>query len=309
MASLEAELYSESIRHFSKIIDGRRGLIFNTPPDFLADCFLHRSIAYQASHKIVDAIADCNKTLTLNPHSTKALSLRASIYESVCCFSESLLDLQQLKMIYEAFYRYRLVASQSSIFSIASSPPFSDTDLSSINARISSIRQKLSRSGSEASMDCYTILDLPRVNGTKANRFCSIEDVERAYILTSLKHRPDKAALFLERSYENIHIAENDLRDLDTVKEEAKACAIRLSRLIHRAYTKLLSDIADEAELRTVYNTFTDQKREDSIVYNLAHVRRIQRKRIYQETVKKYWTSDIKHNYHESDAARSEMGR
>lgn len=236
LAALEAGLYSESVRHFSKIIDGQKG----TPPGFIADCYLHRAIAYQAIGRVVDAIADCNRNLALNPRCTKALSVRASLHEMVKSFSECLLDLQQLKMIYEASLRYKTMAPESAQWDIRqwnSSDINISGGLDYINSKIMATRRRLCHG--TCLLDARTILDMPEN--------CSMEDVEKAYLLLSLKHSPDKAALFVDNCLRLVQ--QDGCRDMETVKEEAKASALRLSKLIHKAYTKLLSAISeDEAE-------------------------------------------------------------
>lgn len=231
-AALEAGLYAESVRHFTKIIENPR----STPPGFIEDCYLHRAIAYQATGRVVDAIADCNRTLALNPRCTKALSVRASLHEMVKSFSECLLDLQQLKMIYEASLRRQQVTVDSPAFRRSSGGQDMSHvtimgSLDYINSKIMATRRRLcSRT---CSLAARTILDLPQ--------HCSMEDVEKAYLLLSLKHSPDKAALFVENC-----AYQDRSRDMKTVKEEARASALRLSQLIHRAYTKLLSVISEE---------------------------------------------------------------
>ncbi|KAH7437196.1 hypothetical protein KP509_05G060400 [Ceratopteris richardii] len=231
-AALEAGLYTESVRHFTMIIDNSK----STPPAFLEDCYLHRAIAYQASGRVVDAIADCNRTLALNPRCTKALSVRASLHEMVESFTECLLDLQQLKMIYEAALRRH----QASIDWVSSRQSSGNQDLSDvsisgsldyINSKIIATRSRLS--SKTCSLAARTVLDVPM--------HCTMEDVEKAYLLLSLKHSPEQASLFVENC-----AYQDRSRDLKTVKEEAKASALRLSHLIQRAYTKLLSAISEE---------------------------------------------------------------
>eukprot|EP00250_Pteridium_aquilinum_P001988 c12201_g1_i1 orf=1-1488(-) len=230
LAALEAGLYAESVRHFSKIIDGRKG----SPQHFIADCYLHRAIAYQATGRVVDAIADCNRNLALNPYCTKALSVRASLFEMVRCFSECLLDLRQLKMIYEASLRYQMLPEPRA-WTIRQQYA-SDVDLAGgldyINSKIAATQQKLSGA---CSLDAHAILDMPRS--------CTMDDVKRAYLVLSLKHRPDTATHFIDRCE-----LVDDNRDMTTLREEVYASAHRLSQLIHKAYTKILSCIAEEKE-------------------------------------------------------------
>ena len=92
-------------------------------------------------------------------------------------------------------------------------------------------------------LDARTILDMPE--------HCTMEDVEKAYLLISLKHSPDKASLFLDACLQDGYC-----RDLEIAREEAKASAVRLSKLIHKAYTKLLSTISEEIieEQTELYN-------------------------------------------------------
>ncbi|MCO5569240.1 hypothetical protein L7F22_022951 [Adiantum nelumboides] len=231
MAALEASLYAESVRHFSKIIDGRKG----SPRRFIADCYLHRAIAYQAIGRVADAIADCNRALALKPNCTKALSVRSSLYEMVKCYSECLLDLQQLKMIYEAALRYQMLPEPRA-WTIRQQLD-SDVDLAGgldyIHSKITATRQRLSGS---CSLDAHAILDMPKN--------CTMDDVKRAYTVLSLKHRPDMATNFIDKC----ELVDDD-RNMETVREEVWASAHRLSQLIHKAYTKVLSSIAEEKEI------------------------------------------------------------
>ncbi|KAI3678393.1 hypothetical protein L6452_37683 [Arctium lappa] len=82
MAAAEAGLYSEAIRHFSKIVDGRRGC---SPQVFLAECYMHRAAAYKSSGRITEAIVDYNRTLALDSSCIEALNTRASLFETIHC--------------------------------------------------------------------------------------------------------------------------------------------------------------------------------------------------------------------------------
>jgi hypothetical protein len=273
MAALEAGLYTESARHFSKIIDHARAR--GTPQGFVADCLLHRAIAYQATARVVDAIADCNRSLALAPHCTKALSVRASLFEMVRCFSECLLDLRQLKMIYEAaLRRQRMMMNHHRTNPIPNPNPNPNANanpnanpnasagyavlhhsyvdlvggLEYVNSKIMATRHRLS--GAARLLDAHAILELP-LN-------CSREDVERAYLLVSLKNRSaEKGDHFVDR-YEYTDDGAGagggggggggGEIDMEGVKEEAMASASRLTQLIYKAYIKLLSAIAEEEE-------------------------------------------------------------
>ncbi|GFY98670.1 tetratricopeptide repeat (TPR)-like superfamily protein [Actinidia rufa] len=103
IAALDAGLYSEAIRHFSKIVDGRRG----APQAFLAECYMYRATAYRSAGRIAESIADCNRTLALDPTSIEALSTRASLFETIRCLPDSLHDLEHLKLLYNSILRDR----------------------------------------------------------------------------------------------------------------------------------------------------------------------------------------------------------
>ena len=103
IAALDAGLYSEAIRHFSKIVDGRRP----APQGFLADCYMHRASAYKASGRIAESISDCNKTLALDPTCIQALDTRASLLETIRCLPDCLHDLEHLKLLYNSILRDR----------------------------------------------------------------------------------------------------------------------------------------------------------------------------------------------------------
>ncbi|KAF2304765.1 hypothetical protein GH714_037865 [Hevea brasiliensis] len=103
MAALDADLYSEAIRHFTKIVEGRRG----APQGFLAECYLHRAFAYKSSGRIAESIGDCNKTLALDPRCIQALETRASLFETIRCLPDCLHDLEHLKLLYNSILRDR----------------------------------------------------------------------------------------------------------------------------------------------------------------------------------------------------------
>ena len=60
MAALDAGLPAEAVRHFSKILEARRGVL---PHPFAAACLVGRAAAFQAGGRPADAIADCNRAL------------------------------------------------------------------------------------------------------------------------------------------------------------------------------------------------------------------------------------------------------
>ncbi|KAI5068051.1 hypothetical protein GOP47_0017045 [Adiantum capillus-veneris] len=221
LAALDVGLYTEAARHFSKIIDGRKG----TPQGFVAECYMYRAFAHQAANKIVDALADYNRCLVLNPMCAEALSTRATLYEAIGCHSDSMEDLESLKSLYEMISATNMqwVHSQSS----------SNSDLQGcidfINGRLASMME---RGNGRNTVDHHRILGL--------SRGCSRAEVERAYLLLSLKHRPDKSAHFVDRC-EFV-----DDRDIEVVKGEARTFGLRLFNLLQKAYTWIVSRILEE---------------------------------------------------------------
>lgn len=231
LAALEAGLYLEAARHFSKIIDGRRG----TPQGFIAECYMHRAMAYHAANRIVDAIADCNRTLALNPMCAEALSTRATLNETIGCFAACLQDLDQLKALYETLFRNHTVQ----VATLIHPHNVQDTDFQGcidvISSRSTAVRERQSTHGTT---DYHRVLGVPRG--------CSRAEVERAYLLLSLKHRPDKAAHFIDRC-EFV-----DERDVDVVKDQARSMGLKLFRLIQRSYSGVMTVITEEEVKRDV---------------------------------------------------------
>ncbi|XP_068662419.1 uncharacterized protein [Aristolochia californica] len=226
LAALDAGAHSEAIRHFSKILDSRR----STPQGFLAECFIHRAGAYQAAGRIAEAIADCNRTLALDPASIPALSLRASLLETIRSYSDCLRDLEHVKLLYDTVLRnrklpgpvwkrhtvrYREVAGK----------------LRSLNAKIQELRQRVA-SGEAYNVDYYALIGL--------RRGCTRSELERAHLLLTLKHRPDKSMCFIDRC-EFV-----DDRDVDVVKDQARMSALILYRLLQKGYSSLMTAIMDE---------------------------------------------------------------
>eukprot|EP01018_Ginkgo_biloba_P015442 Gb_13961 [translate_table: standard] len=228
MAALDAGLYSESARHFSKILDGKRG----TPQGFIAECYMYRAAAHHASGRVADAIADCNRTLALDPTCIEALTTRASLFETVKCLIENLQDLEHLKLLYESILRQRKLPGPAWKHRNTS---FRDiqADLQYVNCKIDDLKQRLS---SPYTVDYYTLLGLRKGCCTRA-------DVEHAHLLLSLRHRPDKASHFVNRC-EFV-----DDRDIDAVKDQARLSALMLYRLLQKAYTWIMASIMEaEAE-------------------------------------------------------------
>ncbi|XP_058076675.1 uncharacterized protein LOC131225209 [Magnolia sinica] len=226
LAALDAGLHSEAIRHFSKILDGRR----STPQGFLADCYIHRATAYRAAGRIAEAIADCNRTLALDPSSIPALSTRAKLLESIRCYPDCLRDLDHLKLLYDAILRDRKLpgpAWKQHTFRYRDV----SANLRTLTSKIQELRVQVA-SGDAANIDYYALIGL--------RRGCTRSELERAHLLLSLRHRPDKSTGFVDRC-EFV-----DDRDVDTIKDQARMSALLLYRLLQKGYSSVMASIMDE---------------------------------------------------------------
>ncbi|XP_028781940.1 uncharacterized protein LOC114738088 [Neltuma alba] len=226
LAALDAGLYSEAIRHFSKIVDGRRG----APQAFLAECYMHRASAYRCAGRIAESIADCNRTLALDPTCIQALDTRAALLESIRCLPDCLHDLEHLKLLYNTILRDRKLpgpAWKRHNVRYREIPG----KLCALTTKIQELKQRVA-SGETGNVDYYALIGL--------RRGCSRSELERAHLLLCLRHKPDKATSFIDRC----ELA--DERDLESVKERSKMSALLLYRLIQKGYTSVMATIMDE---------------------------------------------------------------
>lgn len=226
LAALDAGLYSEAIRHFTKILEGRRG----APQGFLAECYMHRAYAYKASGRIAESIADCNKTLALEPACIQALDTRASLLETIRCLPDCLHDLEHLKLLYNSILRDRKLpgpAWKRHKVRYREIPG----KLCALTTKIQELKKRVA-SGETRNVDYYALIGL--------RRGCSRSELERAHLLLSLRHKPDKSINFVERCD-----FANDM-DLESVKDRAKMSALLLYRLLQKGYSNVMSTIMDE---------------------------------------------------------------
>ncbi|KAM7275286.1 hypothetical protein ACFE04_017152 [Oxalis oulophora] len=226
IAALDAGLYSEAIRHFSKIVDGRRG----APQGFLAECYMHRASAYKAAGRIAESISDCNKTLALDPSCIQALDTRASLLETIRCLPDCLHDLEHQKLLCNSILRDRKLpgpAWKRHYIRYREIPG----KLCALASKIQQLKQKVAN-GETGNVDYYSLIGL--------RRGCSRSELERAHLLLCLRHKPDKATNFIERC----EFA--DERDIDSVKDRAKMSALLLYRLLQKGYSNVMSTIMDE---------------------------------------------------------------
>ncbi|CAI9105485.1 OLC1v1004415C1 [Oldenlandia corymbosa var. corymbosa] len=226
LAALDAGLYSEAIRHFSKILDGRRG----GPQGFLAECYMHRALAYRSAGRIAEAIADCNKTLALDPSCLEALNTRATLFETVRCLPDSLHDLEHLKLLYNSILRDRKLpgpAWKRQNVQYREIPG----KLCSLATKMQELKQRVA-SGETGNVDYHALIGL--------RRGCTRSELERAHLLLTLRHKPDKSSSFIDRCQFG------DERDVESVRDRAKMSALLLYRLIQKGYTSVMTAIMDE---------------------------------------------------------------
>uniref|UniRef100_A0A5B6Z209 Uncharacterized protein n=1 Tax=Davidia involucrata TaxID=16924 RepID=A0A5B6Z209_DAVIN len=226
IAAIDAGLYSEAIRHFSKIVDGRRG----APQGFLAECYMHRASAYRSAGRIAEAIGDCNRTLALDPTCIEALSTRASLFETIRCLPDCLHDLEHLKLLYNSILRDRKLPGpiwKRQNVRYREIPG----KLCTLTTKIQELKQRVA-SGEIGNVDYYTLIGL--------RRGCSRSELERAHLLLTLRHKPDKATNFIDRC----EFA--DERDVDSIRDRAKMSALLLYRLLQKGYASVMGTIMDE---------------------------------------------------------------
>lgn len=225
IAALDAGLYTESIRHFSKILDSRRA----APQGFLAECFMHRASAYRSAGRIAESVADCNKTLALDPSCLQALETRAALLESVRCFPDSLHDLEHLKLLYNSILRDRKLPG----------PVWKRHNvryreipgkLCVLTSRIQQLKERIAN-GEIGNVDYYALMGI--------RRDCSRSELDRAYLLLNLKHKPERSMSFIDR----FELTEDE-EELDSVKDRARMSTLLLYRLIQKGYSVVTSDLA-----------------------------------------------------------------
>ncbi|XP_051142063.1 uncharacterized protein LOC127258995 [Andrographis paniculata] len=225
LAALDAGLFSEAIRHFSKILDGRRG----APQGFLSECYVHRASAYQNAGRIAEAIADCNKALALDTCCIEALTIRATLFEAIRCLPDSLHDLEHLKLLYNSILRDRKLGGP--VWK-RQSVQYREIPgrLCSLATKIQQLKQRVA-AGETGNVDYLALMGL--------RRGCSKSELERAQLLLTLKHKPDGSSSFIEK-------CEFADEDVESVRDRARMSSLLLYRLIQKGYSSILSTILED---------------------------------------------------------------
>ncbi|KAL1293751.1 hypothetical protein HN51_054405 [Arachis hypogaea] len=232
LAALDAGVHTEAIRHFSKIIESRRGV---TPQGFLSQCYAHRASAQRHAWRIADAIADCNRALALEATSIEALHTRASVLEMIKCLPDSLHDLEHLKLLYNSILRDRKLPGPAWKHHNVRYVEIPGR-LCTLSTKIKELKQRVANGETGNNVDYYALIGL--------RRGCSRSELQRAHLLLCLKHKHEKALSFIDRC----ELA--DQRDIEDVKERAKMSATLLYRLIQKGYAEIMANITNEEALK-----------------------------------------------------------
>lgn len=231
IAALDAGLYSESIRHFSKILDGRRP----APQAFLAECYLQRSAACRAAGRIAESIADANKTLALEPSSVAALIARASLFELIGCLTDSVHDLEHAKLLLNSILRDRKPPGVPAWKSACSATGIQYREipgrLCQVSAKIQRLKARIA-AGETGTVDYHALIGV--------RRGCSRSELDRAHLLLVLRHKPDRALSFIDRC----EFASEP--DRDEARDRARMAAVLLYRLIQKGYSSVTTAIAED---------------------------------------------------------------
>ncbi|WOH01558.1 hypothetical protein DCAR_0520942 [Daucus carota subsp. sativus] len=226
LAALDAGLYAEAIRHFSKLLESRRG----APQGFLAECYTHRASAYRCAGRVAESLADCNRALALDPSCIDALSTRAALFETTRCLTDSIYDLEHLKLLYNTILRDRKLPGSAWKHQYVHYREIPGK-LVTLATKIQALKQRVA-SGETGNVDYYALIGLVRG--------CSRSELERAHVLLTLRHKPHISNAFIDRC----EFADNG--EVDSVRERAKVSSFSLYRLIQKGYTNVMRTILDE---------------------------------------------------------------
>ncbi|KAL1816542.1 hypothetical protein ACET3Z_019116 [Daucus carota] len=226
LAALDAGIYAEAIRHFSKLLESRRG----APQGFLAECYTHRASAYRCAGRVAESLADCNRALALEPSCIDALSTRAALFETIRCLTDSLYDLEHLKLLYNTILRDRKLPGSAWKHQYVHYREIPGK-LVTLATKIQALKQRVA-SGETGNVDYYALIGLVRG--------CSRSELERAHVLLTLRHKPHISNAFIDRC------EFSDDSEVDSIRERAKVSSLSLYRLIQKGYTNVMRTIFDE---------------------------------------------------------------
>ncbi|XP_062084102.1 uncharacterized protein LOC133790466 isoform X2 [Humulus lupulus] len=205
---------------------------------FSAVCFCNRAAAYKALGQITDAIADCSLAIALDGKYAKAISRRATLYESIRDHGQAARDLQRLVSLLT-----KQVEDKANNLGPSDRSNTSSNDLRQARLRLSEIEEEARK---DMPSDMYLILGIePSV---------SASEIKKAYRKAALRHHPDKAGQFLARS------DNGDDGLWKEISEEVYKDADRLFKMIGEAYA-VLSDPTKRSRYDTEEETRNAQKK------------------------------------------------
>ncbi|KAG6485082.1 uncharacterized protein LOC122011442 [Zingiber officinale] len=228
-AALEVGAASEAVRHFSKVLDGRRGV----PAAYAAGCFVGRASAHRLAGRLAEAIADCNRALAVEPSCITALRTRADLLEAVGAILDCLRDLDHLKLLYDSILRDGKLPGPS--WRPHHGVRYRDvaTEHRALTARVQQLKNQVAATGGIVDVDYYALMGV--------RRGCTKSELERANLLLMLRHKPEKSAAFVERLEFG-----DDHRDPDSARDQAKMSATILYRLLQKGYSRITATVMEQ---------------------------------------------------------------
>ncbi|KAF2308155.1 hypothetical protein GH714_035935 [Hevea brasiliensis] len=209
--------YTEALEHYTAAVSSN---VESRP--FAAICFCNRAAAHQALGQIADAIADCSLAIALDGNYSKAVSRRASLDEIIRDYEQAANDLQRF---------ITLLENHSDGKARRSGTPGRST---SSTKELKQAKRRLSLMEEEAKkgipLDLYLILGVKEAD--------TAAEMKKAYRKAALRHHPDKAGQFLQRSEGG-----DEGRLWKDIVQEVHKDADRLFKMIGEAYA-VLSDPA-----------------------------------------------------------------
>ncbi|XP_052175139.1 uncharacterized protein LOC127789991 [Diospyros lotus] len=208
--------HEEAVKHYTAAVP----ISVESRP-FAAICFCNRAAAYQALGQITDAIADCSLAIALDRSYTKAVSRRATLYETIRDYEQAASDLRRLISLLEKQSQENIGQSGTPDGQNGSK----DKQLKQARSRLSLVEGKNKKG---ISLDHYLILGIKPSDTTA--------EIKKAYRKSALKHHPDKVGQFLARSDSGY-----DGQLWREIGDEVHKDADRLFKMIGEAYA-VLSD-------------------------------------------------------------------
>ncbi|KAK4773571.1 hypothetical protein SAY87_028590 [Trapa incisa] len=218
--AFQAGRHAEAIEHYTASLSYN---IESRP--FTAICFCNRAAAYKALGQITDAIADCSLAIALDGNYLKAISRRATLYETIRDYDQAAADLQRLISIIT-----RQVEEKTGQDGGYDSSLGCVNELRRAHFHLSEIEEATKM---DAPLDLYLIMGVDSV--------VSVLEIRKAYRKLALRHHPDKACQFLTKA------DSGDDKLPKGIAEEVQKDADRLFKMIGEAYA-VLSDSVKRAK-------------------------------------------------------------